>query len=262
MYCPKIASILIGFFFFVPHTNIATAQILHRDTINPRNQVEIIHFGEEEDARIKHRKEPKHGILKTSPLSFLLGYTPLLYEKNLRNWLSLQVGGGVTYKPSVAADLHEFFNQLEDGQTCPGGDCNYHLDYTTRKAQTGFMLAFSPRFFLQNDGMEGSYMAPEIRFYEVRSIAEKVDPFDQSLFRTNAFDQEVIRYTDFMAQFGYQTFYPRVALDFSLGLGVRSINGNWQRIYMDEFGLNATDTPNHKLVRFRIELGFKIGFRL
>jgi hypothetical protein len=237
--------------------------------MDTKKQVEIIHFsGEEETKPVKgkHAKKKKqpllaNSVVKTAPLSFIMGYLPLYYERELSDWLGLQVGAGITFKPVAYKPIRTFYGELYDSMPCPTGDCNYNLDYTYRKSKVSFMFTLSPRFYLSKEGIDGTYLAPEIRFYNRQSQAQKVNPFDAQLRDAGKFDSEKINITDLMLYFGHQSITNRFAVDWSMGAGLRLISGNWQQVYLDEFGLYQSNTPNQHYARFHVDLGLRFGFK-
>ena len=263
MYCKKLPVLLaatIG--LFLSHRPALSAQVLKRDTIVPQKQVEVIHFSDDSEGR-KSKRVSGQDIVKTAPLSFLLGYFPVFYEREFADWLGLQAGAGITFKPAVSTIQSELYSELFAGD-CSGYDCSNYYDYSYRKAKTGYMLAFSPRLYFSSDGLDGSYIAPEVRLYSRSSAAQRPQPGNNyELVRlTDQFDAEKIRFTDLMVHYGWQELYPRLSLDISVGVGVRKISGHWQVIYQDNLGYYYSETPERSESRFRFDVGLRIGFQL
>ena len=208
-----------------------TAQVLHRDTIPPQKQVEVIHFGADEGNDAEKNSTLRRGIVKIAPLSFVLGYFPVFYEYEIKDWLSLQGGVGLTFKPPVSDLQTQIFDELNSDCT----DCDNYRDYSYRKGGIGYLLALSPRLYFSSDGMDGSYIAPEVRLYQRNSQAQKPDrssTFD--LVRLpNDYDDEHLRFTDLMVNFGWQALYPKLAIDWSVGLGMRRCE---RRMAIDRYG--------------------------
>lgn len=238
------------------------AQVLKRDTIEPKKQVEVIRFGDDDDNDGRKRSSPTgQNIIKTAPLSFILGYFPVFYEREVTDWLGIQAGAGLTFKPAISSIQSEFYNEFGD---CEGEDCGNYFDYSYRKGKIGYLLALSPRLYFSSDGLDGSYIAPEIRLYQRKSEAQRPDPSNPyELVRLeDEFDEESIRFTDLMMHFGWQTLYPNLTLDLSVGLGVRKIKGTWQAVYQDDFGYYYSETPERDESRFRFDVGLRVGFQL
>jgi hypothetical protein len=263
---PRIVRLLAFLSILTPLS--LQAQVTNKDTANTRKQVEIIRFSGEDDTPKpgKHVKKKKpvvaNGALKTAPLSFIMGYLPLFYEREINDYLGIQVGAGVTFKPVAAKQIRTFYSELYDSTTCPGGDCNYNLDYAFRTSKISFMFSLSPRYYISKEGMDGPYIAPEIRFYNRKSEAQKVNPFDPQQHVAGKVDAESVNTTDLMIHFGHQTLSQRLTVDWNMGAGVRLISGRWQQVYLDEFGLYQTNLPLQHFTRFHIDFGLRIGLRM
>lgn len=238
------------------------AQVLKRDTIEPQKQVEVIRFSDDSDGR-KTKGVSGQDIIKTAPLSFLLGYFPVFYERELADWLGLQGGVGITFKPAVSNIQSGLYSEFFP-DNCDGYDCGNYYDYSYRKAKIGYMLALSPRLYFSSDGLDGSYLAPEVRLYSRRSEAQRPDPDNSyELVRlAGQYDSEKIRFTDLMVHYGWQSLYPRLSVDLSIGVGVRRISGAWQTVYQDNFGFFYSTTEAKKESRFRFDVGLRVGFQL
>ena len=252
-----LLSLLISIFFFFT----ANAQVLRRDTVPPKREVEVIRFGEAEGSRTESNRI-RRSIIKTAPFSFILGYLPLYYEYEVVDWLGIQGGIGLTFKPQVSQLLAELYTELND-HSCDGSiDCGNYRDYSYRTSKPGLMFALSPRLYFASDGMDGSYIAPEIRILQRRAEAQQPDPFNYPERLENSFDTESIRLTDLMVNFGWQTLFPKLSLDYSLGAGIRQVSGSWQQVSQDANGDYFSSTPIRKESNFRFDIGLRIGFQL
>lgn len=242
--------------------NISTAQVLRRDTIEPKKQVEVIRFGDDDEPSDKSSVRGL-GIIKTAPLTFILGYVPVFYEREVADWLGIQAGAGITFKPAVSNIQSELYGEIFQNN-CDGVDCGNYYDYSYRKGKIGYLFSLSPRLYFGSDGLEESYIAPELRYYRRRSDAQRPDPNSSfELVRLeDEYDAESYSFTDFMVHYGWQALYPKLSLDISVGVGIRKINGNWQEVYQDEFGFYYSETPEHSESRFRFDVGLRVGFQL
>lgn len=243
-------------------SQLLPAQVLKRDTIEPKKQVEVIRFTDDSDGR-KSKGISGQGIIKTAPLSFLLGYLPVFYEREITDWLGLQGGVGITFKPAISNIQSELYSEIFSND-CYGYDCNNYYDFSYRKAKAGYLVAFAPRLYFSSDGLEGSYIAPEVRLYSRSSKAQRADPnsYLELVRLEDEYDDETIRFTDLMVQYGYQVLYPKLSLDISTGIGIRKVSGSWQTISQNNFGYYKSEVTSRKENRFRIDVGLRIGFQL
>lgn len=241
------------------HVLTADAQVLRRDTVPPgKRQVEIIHFNE--DKKSSHKPEnPTRSIVKTAPFSFIIGYLPVYYEYSVTDWLGLQAGAGVTFRPAVSNLISGLYAELYDYSEDESGT---YRDYRYRTSKPGLMFSLSPRLYFQSDGLEGTYIAPEIRFITRRSKIQQPDPLYYPDRVEDFFDQESFRMTDIMVNYGWQELYPKLSVDFSIGAGIRWVSGEWQQVLQDFNGNYYSATPTRAETNFKLSLGFRLGFQL
>lgn len=234
-------------------------QILQKDTLPPKNQVEVIRFS---DSGSDNPPAPKYAgnIVKVAPLAFMYGYFPLFYEREITNWLGIQAAAGVTFRPFLA-DTELFKEFYVNAFDC---ECGNYRDYSYRDAKLGFLMGVSPRLYIKSEGLEGTYFAPEVRWYSWRTKAQKPAP-DYNL--TNArlsgiYDEEKIHFTDVMVHCGWQTLYPRLSLDWSVGVGLRYVSGTWQSIYNGTSGESLSHAIEQSDKQFRFDVGLRLGFQI
>ena len=241
--------------FFGLNISFICAQTLQRDTIRPpRKEVEVIRF-DDDSYRGKSSKKPKapQHIIKTAPFAFIMGYMPVFYEYRLKDWLTVQGGLGVNFKP-VTYD----FLDVVAAETCEDDICPNYYDFKIRKIKTGAVLSVAPRLYFSSDAPEGGYVSPEFRVYARRS---DVTNFNSGQPGVNPVDKEHYRVQDFMVNYGYQTLYPKLTVEWSLGVGIRTVSGVFQREVNDLYYYSEAAKQSIGPF-FRANVGLRIGFQL
>ncbi|HND88493.1 MAG TPA: hypothetical protein PK971_09195, partial [Saprospiraceae bacterium] len=78
-----------------------------------KSDVEVINFGDETDAKKGKEQTYRRIIVKTSPLAFVFGRQPFEVEKEMNDYLSLQVGLGFTFEP-LWAGYDDLLSEIRD----------------------------------------------------------------------------------------------------------------------------------------------------
>lgn len=235
----------------------------------PKSDVEVINFGDESDDKKKDEGVYKGLILKTSPTTFIFGRQPFELEKEVKDYLSLQVGVGATFLPLYAgyddllAELREETDGSEISDQWDIDEPDYYNDYTYRTGKVGLLFSLSPRLFFESDGYEGMYIAPVLRYstqnFEVQKVREGITSIERL---PNDLQKESVKNTDLLVHWGSQSLYPKLTFEWFIGAGIRFRNNTRQDVGFDAltFSGNGERTFNDK--RFRMEAGIRVGFQL
>jgi hypothetical protein len=235
--------------------------------------IQIIDFGA--DDRPEGRIAYSGLILKTSPVSFLFGHQTFEAEKELNDFISLQAGVGVTFKSLFAAALFDEDTQLElegltnrfyfgESEQWVQDITDYYYEFSHRRAKPGYRATVSVRLFFESDGYEGSYLSPALTFsrynYEVQTVQPTLG--DEVVRLENEWAKEYENITDLSVRYGYTTLYPRLALDYFIGLGVRMIKGVREDLGRDVLGRTGSKVRNVDELKLLFEAGIRVGFQL
>ena len=235
----------------------------------PKSDVEVINFGDDADDGKKEDKAYKGLILKTSPTAFIFGRQPFELEKEIKDYLSLQVGIGVTFEPLYAgydellAEIREETDGYSESTQWDQDETDYYSDFSIRTGKVGPMLSLSPRLFFDSDGYEGYYIAPVFRYSAQNFEVQKILEGESSIIRTpNDTQKESVKNTDILVHWGGQTLYPKLTLEWFIGGGIRLRNNTRQDVGFDlsTGSGNGERTFNDK--RLRLEVGLRVGFQL
>jgi hypothetical protein len=234
---------------------------------NKNTSVEIIDFGNREKKQSVKSDHPM--IIKTSPISPIFGKAILEVEREITDYLSLQVGVGLKFKPLVERNLISILDESEESNLyCESplwenDICDDFNDSSIRKASPGIILSVSPRFFFESDGFEGSYIAPLIRYSRENLNAQSISENRGSIVRLSDFDvNESISNIDFIVHYGLQILYPKLSLEYFVGVGARKENIVRQDLGVDNAGFNRNGTSKINSTSLLLEGGIRIGFQL
>lgn len=214
--------------------------------------------------------EYKLNIVKTSPVSFIFGKQPIEFERELTDYLSVQAGIGLTFPAVLSGTTGGLISYLIDSagetQECNSEQwtndyCDDIFDPSFRKTKLGFNLSISPRLWFSSDGIEGSYIAPVLRYITYRSDAERVIEGQSQITRTpDSFDKESTKNTDFVVHYGYQWLNDAITWEYFVGLGVRNQKRTRQDLgYEGNRIQNGTITESDRSVLY--DFGIRVGFR-
>ena len=232
----------------------------------PTKDVEVINFG---DSDRSSSKKAYHGlILKTSPIAFIFGRQPVEIEKEMKDYLSLQAGVGVTFVPlwtgyeELIGEINEEVEGYVESEQWVFDEPDVYSDYTIRKGKTGLMASISPRLFFDSDGFEGMYIAPLVRYSVQKFAVQKVREDVPFVERTDEYQDEHIKNLDIVVQYGNQTLYPKLSFEWFIGAGIRFRNNMRQDVGYNEFFLAQNGVREYKDKKLRLEAGIRLGFQL
>lgn len=187
----------------------------------------------------KSRREDPSGnnSVTLSVGSYLSGFTALYYERKLTSMLSVSLGGGFTYR-SYLNDLGMLV--WNDGQNSNFSSAQYieddYASYKFRKSTPGLYAAISPRFYVNDDPLDGLYIGPMLELkqfrYEARlaDVSVPVDKYgysyqDAEVPRTTAVMPEQMNCIDLtFVSGGHYQLRNHMALGWSVAVGVRRVN--------------------------------------
>ena len=214
----------------------------------------------------KHKKNGENNIIKIAPLGLVSGTFPILYEKSITDFLSLQVGVGLTgknyWREAVAKDANpnymypDTWTENENDQA----DRIYNFDH--RKIKMGYLATIQPRLYFESDGLEGGFIGFSFDYYrynfEIPGIANNAN---NDLKYTGSAKSEFENIKDFMVHWGSQVLNDKITLEYSLALGLRNINGSkYVYSYNSSNAQLLEGLATYKQTAFNYNIGFKVGY--
>ncbi len=221
----------------------------------------------------KKQHSAELNIIKISPLSFISGFIPVYYERELTPFFSIQVGAGVTTRNYMRG----WINTLDEGEeakgtttwNAPGNEGNYNqsnpFEFSNRKANIGYCFSIQPRIFFESEGLEGSFLGISYDYYHYSTSAKKIATGPGNIngepVFTNKMFKEYEKFADISAYFGSQTLYDRIALEYSIGLGLRNVKSKHYAYTTDyNSGEYIDGELNNKQTKLAFNLAIKVGY--
>ena len=221
----------------------------------------------------KTKRSSEQNIIKIAPLSFLSGYIPLYFEREITPFFSLQAGAGITTRNYLKEWANNF--DLSDNETAkntwntPGneGNENYYAsnDFTNRSSSTGYYFSIQPRIYFENEGMNGSFIGISYDRFRYNASSYKIangstGQDGNPVFSNDRF-KEYENISDISAIFGTQTLYDHIAVEYSAGIALRNVTGrryaytndNLTGQYIDGYSDTKKTTP---AFTFSIKVGY------
>lgn len=242
--------------------------IAQKKRVKKKEQTEkstVIVFDDEEQTKEEVERTKSYINIKTNPMSFLFGYQMIEAEKQITDYLSVQVGAGVTFK-DLSKTIDDFDEIIDQEDVYSPESPNWNTDVTdyyyadnTRKSKLGFCFTLSPRFFYASDGFEGGYIAPTFTYKRYNfNAADFVD----RAYTTDFIDPENLNYTDFTVRYGYNTLFETMMTESFVGVGYRTNSSHRQDIGYNAGGLIGKTFQDFSYSGIRLELGIRVGFQL
>ncbi len=219
------------------------------------------------------KRSSEANIIKFAPLSFISGYIPLYYEREITPFFSVQAGAGITTRNYLKewANNFDFSDNQNEKNTwnAPGNEGNgnaYSMnDYTNRQSSLGYYFSVQPRIYFENEGMEGSFIGISYDHFRYNMTSDKIKNGTSSstgypIFTNDSY-KEFDNITDISANFGSQALYDHISLEYTVGIALRNVTGTRYAYtndyntgqYIDGFSTIKKTTP---AFTFSIKVGY------
>jgi len=226
--------------------------------------VKVITFGDSENTNSTYKRH----IIKTSPTAFIFGRIPIEFERELTDFMSIQIGFGFTFSSALTNWQQQVGEEFFDGfdycnSTSWDNDiCDDPYDRTIRTGKVGNIISISPRFWFDSDGIDGAYIAPILRYSTYKSNVQLAEGVRNRIIRIdNEFQSESFKGLDYGVHYGYQSLEENITWSYFVGLGVRNETQNIEDLGILN-GVVQSGTQEITGKRILVELGLRIGFRI
>lgn len=253
-----LCSLLLLHFF-------ATAQ--SKQPVKDSSNIIIFNQGSSTHKPAKHIGE--NNIIKIAPLGFLSGTFPLLYERRITDFFSVQVSGGGTGKDYSRAAFQQNENVINPQY--PSGSTDYDniseglFNFNFRKAAPGYMFSIQPRLYFASEALEGSFMGLSYDYYQYNFnipavVASSTSPDGSGYTQTGAIQKEHENVTDYMVHFGYQSVYDRLTFEYTTAIGMRNVSGVEYVATPDGSGGVSDGFATYTQHILNFNMGIKVGY--
>ena len=258
---------LLLFLSFYVFSNSIYAQKGKKD-----KDVEIIDFGDDSGDNSSDGLTSGNIIIKTSPVSYLTGSQFVEVEKYVTDYLSVQAGFGLTFRPLINYTYDEALAELQDDGSdfCESDNfsddrdiCDDYYNTDFRRYKIGILVSGSARLFFDDDAMDGGYFAFKLRYSTLNLEVQNIFQNSQSIERLeDDWLPESVKRFDIMGHYGYQSVFSKLTASYFVGLGARIQNESREDLGFNSFGLIEREVRSFKRTRLRLEAGIRIGFQL
>lgn len=234
---------------------------------NRKDSTVVIFFNENKSERTTRKKTGESNIVKIAPLGLISGTYPILYERVITNFLTVQVGGGLTGKNFWRNAIQKTDNDSKLSMVYPWGEDDSKYDeadplfeFRNRKATMGYMFTVQPRLYFESEAPDGSFVGISYDYYHYAfSIPGLVkNSSDQYVHKGDA-KSEHENISDIMVHFGYQTIYDRLTMEYTTAIGLRNVKGaKYAANY--SAGTFEEGIATYKQNIFNFGIGIKVGY--
>lgn len=178
----------------------------------------------------KAASSSEDNIIKIAPLGILSGRIPVLYERKLTDFLSIQASIGLTSRNYIRintegtelSDMKTTYSPLPTGT---GDNAESLYSYDNRASKIGFMFGLQPRIYFQSDGLEGSFIGVSFDYlkynYQIPSMTKNGSEYSHSGSMVKEFET----YNELMVNYGFQKIYDNLTLEYGAAIGIRNLKG-------------------------------------
>ena len=233
---------------------------------------EVVYFSDSTTNSGKGRKKGRStemNIVKISPLAFLAGIVPIYYEREIKDFLSVQVGAGITMKNYIRGwtgnmEMNEPKVTKSTWNGVPQSDESMMEinNFEERTYSTGYHVSIQPRIYFESEGLEGSFIgfAFDKSRYNFSTRKVETGPGVFNVEYTNETFKEYDDFMDFNVHFGSQSLYDRISLEYSASICLRNFKGKRYAFNYGEDGGIIDGSQDVKRVGPVFGLTLKLGY--
>ena len=223
-------------------------------------------FSEKTSPATQRKSSGDENIVKIAPLGFIGGVFPLIYERRINDFLTIEVAGGLTHRNYIrGAFLSEEGPEIKEFPW--GGDLNnsydeaegmYQFDY--RKAQMGYMFRVMPKIYFEEEAPDGNYVGLQYNYLKYKFSIPKYEVSGSGGYgHTGAMVDEYENVSDYMVYFGRQIVNDRITLESASGIGLRQVSGK-KYVASTSNGLVKDGLASYKQNTINFGVMFTLGY--
>jgi hypothetical protein len=267
----KIFLLIFIFTGFFISTKAQSSKEIHDSTV----VIIFNHNGAQSSSAHAHKRTKEDNIIKIAPLGFISGSFPILYERVITDFFTVQVGGGLTNKDYIRAAFQKASGDDGTGSginlSYPWGNNNSAysdvseplFSFVYRTATMGYMFTVQPRLYLESNSPEDQFIGISYDYYHYGfSIPGIVDDGAGSYAQTGSPQSEHENIGDIMVHFGSQSVYDNLTVEYTTGIGLRNVSGTK---YVADYNYSTNNVDyqgfaTYKQTLFNYEIGLKVGY--
>lgn len=236
--------------------------------------VTIIFAGEKNASSYSKKKKKDsdaYNAIKVAPTGIFVGQIPLVFERKLSPNISIQVGAGLTNQNFLrtafvkASSITK--NITSDYPWSSSSSTSYDqadelYSFEKRKVEMGTMFAIQPKFYLNDDALDGGFIGFGYNSYSYKFSHPRASAYNSSSIVFKGSDQaEKEKITDFMVYYGIQSISGHFSFEYSTGIGLRKVKGEKYAAAYDYNTSKILDGfVSYQQTLFNYEMAFRIGY--
>ena len=215
---------------------------------------------------VKHLKHGEINIIKTAPLGFMSGVIPFYYEREIKEYLSLQCGIGFTTRNfsreiiQTANSSLDFYNSKLNAADIASS----YYNFDNRTAGLGFMYSIQPRFYFKSDGLHGGFLGISFNNARFNFNSNDVAGYNGTkVIFGNDKHAEYENIKDFFVDWGHQYLFDKLSFEYTVELGARNVSGSKYVAYAIGSGSNYTiqdGMKDYSVNNLFFNIGLKLGY--
>ncbi len=259
---------IITLFTFLCITSIILAQ-------------ETVYFKSDKSKTSKSKKKGSSelNIIKIAPFAFIGGNIPVFFERSINETFSIQAGIGITSKNYILDLLRAASSDNGNSGSIYGAQKivwnngqvnnisnqidNLDNNYLSRKSKLSFSYSIEPKVYFESEGLEGAFLSLS---YNSSKYSNSINTIKNGLpnSSTPALDGgtfvEYYKINNLLVNYGSQTLYDHISLEYSIGLGIRRINSRSYAYGYDNNNktIDGVGTTNASTLGYNIAL--RVGY--
>jgi hypothetical protein len=233
-----------------------------KKNIKDSSTVIIFNSNSTSSSHSKGKGSSESTVIKIAPLGLLSGTFPILVERRITDFFSLQGAIGVTHKNYMRS---AFVKESELQPEYPWTDnSSYDISeelgaFSYRKPKLGFMASIQPRGYFASEGLDGSFVGLSFDYYRYNFEIPGIVGTENNNRQAGDLKSEFENIKDFMVHFGYQSMGTRLSYETSTAIGLRNVAGSKYVAAYNNGKLMEGAAP-YKQTLLNFNIGIKVGY--
>lgn len=229
---------------------------------------EIIIFDDDDEDNGSNDENPYIGsfVFKTNPFSAFFGTQFIEVEKPIFDFLSLEVGAGITFHDYISSII-QVENEYNNGRFCQSTNwpenrdyCDSYTDYSFRTTDIGLTGMAGLKLYFGNTAPDGTYLSFNMQYINKNYQVQKIDEEFSSVKRiADEFEDEIVNNLEYSIRLGWQTLHEPLISDLFLGLGIRNSRQTRQDLGFNEKGRLQNGMQTFNRNNLIVVGGFRVG---
>jgi len=253
--------LLLATYLFFTGINPIIAQ--SKKGIQDSTTVIIFNSNSSTSSSAKKKGSSESTIIKIAPLGLLSGTFPILVERRITDFFSIQAAVGVTHRNYARTLIQQ--NSETTAEYSWANDNNSDIaeaigSFEARKAKIGFMASIQPRAYFASEGLDGGFIGLSFDYYRYNTEIAGITGNNNNYKHAGSMKEEFENIKDYMVHFGYQSLGSRISVEYSTAIGLRNVNGNKYAAYFNNSGGLVEGAGTYKKTGLNFNLGIKVGY--